>query len=110
MNGYLGESVVDIKDTPFFSFDKSDWALYFIERYSKIDNSHYKQWVLDQVARILNDSKIIIKLATWSNGSSEYIVQVDEPSEKYLKWREAMLGEIDENGDYEYCYDEGIAP
>jgi hypothetical protein len=62
MTGYLGEEIVSIENTEFKDFNKSDWAMYFIERYGQIDGSHHKQWVLDQVMQILKGTKIIINL------------------------------------------------
>jgi hypothetical protein len=47
MDGYLGEFSVDLKRSPFAEWTPSDWALYFIDRYSGIDGDHHKTWVLD---------------------------------------------------------------
>jgi len=113
MEGYLGETIVDIKDTEFKDYTKSDWAMYFIEVYGQIDGSHHKAWVLDQIARILKGTKIIIKLAKWENGQFEYRIILNEPSNEYLNWIKEIKGEIIEDEDYvgyEYDYDEGIAP
>lgn len=104
MQGYLGETIVDVQQSEFKNYKSSDWAMYFIESYGQIDGSHHKQWVLDQVARILKGTKIILKEAKWDNGQSEYRVTLDEPSKKYKDWVVDMLG------DGEYDYDDGIAP
>jgi len=110
MKGYLGETIVGVENTPFKDYDKSDWALYFIERYGQIDGDHHKLWVLDQVARLLNGTDVVICLAKWDNGQFEYRVTLDDPSGDYIEWVEKSRGKIDANGDYEYDYDVGIAP
>ena len=111
MEGYLGETPVDVKTHPKFkNYTPADWAMYFIGRYGQIDGSHHKQWVLDQAARILKGTPVEVVLARWSNGLEEYRVwTADEPSEEYKNWVEEMKGDI-VDGEYEYGYDEGIAP
>lgn len=111
MASFLGETKLNQKDVEEFKdFDKNDWAMYFVERYGQFDGSHHKAWVLDQVARILKGSKVIIKIANWDDGGFEYRCEVDKPSKEYKKWVKEMLGSKDEDGEYEYGYDEGIAP
>lgn len=110
MEGYLGEFDVDVSSTEFKDFTPSDWAMYFIERYGQIDGAHHKTWVLDQVARILKGTSVTVKIAKWEDGTEEYRVSVDKnPSEDYVYWAQQMLGEFD-GEEYEYSYDEGIAP
>ena len=111
MAKYLGENLVNVKDTEFKDFTSIDWAMYFIERFGQFDGGHHKQWVLDQVSRILKGTQLIIKEAKWDNGNSEYRIQTDEPSEEYKKWVQDMLGDYnEEEQEFEYSYDEGIAP
>lgn len=111
MQNYLGEIEVDVKDTPYAKYKPSDWVLLYLFKYSQIDGSHHKQWLLDQTARILNGTKIVIKLAKWSNGEEEYRFSLAEPSKKYLKWVQEYCGEYDEEEEcYEYDYDEGTPP
>ena len=108
---YLGETLIDIKKDPNFKdFTAQDWAMKYIELYGGFGGSHHKAWVLDQVSRILKGTPIILKLAKWSDGLQEYRFETGEPSPEYLQWVQLMLGEKDENGEYEYDYDEGIAP
>ena len=108
---YLGETLIDIKnDEKFKDLTPQDWAMKYIEYYGGIDGSHHKTWVLDQVARILKGTPIILSLAKWSDGHQEYRFETGEPSSEYLQWVQMMLGEKDEDGEYEYDYDEGIAP
>ncbi len=109
MAEYLGEKVVKIKKSKFKNYKKSDWAMYFVESYGQIDGSHHKQWVLDQVAQILNGTEIILSKAKWDNGEVNWRVNLGKPSKKYKKWRKEMLGDFIDN-EYEYSYDKGIAP
>lgn len=111
MNKYLGSTpVVDLTGTPFEGFGPQDWALKYVEYYRQIDGGHHKQWVLDQIARILLGTPVEVELARWYNGKEEYHFSTGEPSEKYLEWEADMFGEMDENGYYEYGYDHGVAP
>jgi hypothetical protein len=70
--GYLGEFTVSLKDSPFYGYTDKDFALYFIDHYGGIDGEHHKNWVLDQVARILNGTKVHVSKAMWENGYCEY--------------------------------------
>ena len=112
MHKYLGEVIVEQSKTPFANYTASDWAMYFIASYGQIDGSHHKAWVLDQVARILNGTPVEIRLASWDDGETNWrIFTIEPPSQEYLEWVADMRGEHDEeSGDYEYEYDEGIAP
>lgn len=111
MDGYLGTVDVDIQDTPFKDFTPTDWAMYFIGSYGQIDGDHHKTWVLDQVARILKGTPVIVRQASWSNGEKEFREKLGEPSSEYLSWVQEMLGDYDEeNEEDEYGYDYGIAP
>lgn len=108
---YLGETeLTSLVGTPFEHYTKADWVLYYVSGAGQCDGGHHKQWVLDQISRIINGTKIIVKVAKWDNHADEYRVSTGEPSRKYLKWVEMMRGEKDHNGDYEYDYDEGICP
>jgi len=111
MEGYLGTEIVDQKDTPYKDYTPMDWAVYFIEMYGGIDGAHHKAWVLDQIARIAKGTPIVIKLAKWKNGESEYRISTGELTKEYFDWVEEMKGEYDEEyEEYEYEYDAGIAP
>lgn len=113
MEKYLGEKLVNQEDVEEFkNFTSSDWSMYFIESYGQIEGEWHKSWVLDQVARILKGTPIIIHKAEWSDGSYEYRVNISkETSDAYKQWRVEMLGEYDEfEGEYEYSYEEGSAP
>lgn len=111
MAKYLGATVVEQADTLYKDYTEKDWAMTFIEMYGQIDGAHHKTWVLDQVARILLGTKVIIELAKWDDGTEEYRFSTWEQSDEYIEWRKEMLGDYDEeNEEYEYTYDEGIAP
>ena len=113
MEGYLGETVLtSLADTPFEKYRPEDWALYFIGSYGQIDGDHHKLWVMDQVARILLGTPMIVKLARWQNGTTEYRCSTGEPTEQYRGWVEAMKGKVvdPETGETEYYYDPGTPP
>lgn len=103
MNGYLGETIVDIKDTPYKYYTESDWVSFYITRYGSIQGEHHKTWVLDQIARLTKGTEVEVSIARWELGDFEYRVNLKEPSEEYIKW----VQEIEEGG---HIYDEGIAP
>lgn len=107
MNQYLGEELVDIKDTPYKGYTQSDWALHYVGIYGQFAGSHHKDWVLDHVVRILNGTTVKIKLAKWSDGTEEYRVSLNEPSAEYVSWVEKIR--FDEDGE-EYGYNIGVAP
>jgi hypothetical protein len=69
--------------------EKIETDINLIGQYGGIDGGHHKQWVLDQVVRVLL-------------------------GDEYNSWLAMMRGEWrEENGVYEYEYDdwdEGIAP
>lgn len=101
---FISEQIIQPDGTPFAKYQQSDWALYFITMYGGIDGSHHKDWVLDQLARILNGTQPIIKLAKWSDGHTEYRVSLGDPSQQYTDWVDG----ITEGGQYDY--EVGIPP
>lgn len=111
MQGYLGElECKTLIGTPFENFKADDWAMKYIEMYGGIDGVHHKQWVLDQVARILKGTPVVVVLAAWENGHTEYRFQTESPNKKYQDWVEEMKAFDTESGEYQYDYDEGVAP
>src|SRR5437762_5985689 len=86
---YLGEFPVKLKDTPFAKFTSADWALHLIESYGGIDGEHHKQWLIDQVARLLSGAAVHVVEARWKGGQSEYRITVGT-GDKYLAWVKAM--------------------
>ena len=107
MKGYLGEFPVELADTPFATFTSADWALHFIERYGGIDGAHHKQWLIDQLARILNDAPVHVVEARWEGGHTEYRIDVG-PSDKYATWVEEI--KAGEDGPETYTWEEGVPP
>lgn len=80
MDGYEGETVIE------HSQSEDDLAMQFISQYSYIDGAHHKQWLIDQVARILLGTPVILKEAKWSNGKTELRYKTGDPSKEYLAW------------------------
>lgn len=108
MEGYLGAEIVPVEKTEYANYTPADWALYFVTVYGGIDGAHHKDWVLDQVARVLNGTEVIVKEAKWEGGYAELRVSLGEPSQRYLDWvTEIKFGE---DGPDTYGYDEGVAP
>lgn len=105
MEGYLGEFPADLTTSVYFDYEAIDWAIHWIEQYGQIDGEHHETWVLDQIARILYGTKVIVTEARWKDGKTELRFKLaDPPSEEYADWVEEMTG------DGEYEYDTGIAP
>ena len=108
MNGYLGEEKVDIGKSKYADNDKSDWAMVWIGKYGGYDGAHHKDWVLDQVSRIIKGTPVKIKLAKWDNGHKEYRFELGEPTQEYWDWVKYMKS--GEDGEDTYDYEFGIAP
>jgi hypothetical protein len=100
MREFIGEVLVENDKT------KEEYVLLWIEIYGQYDGAHHKTWVLDQISRIINDTQIITKLASWSDGHQEKRYSLDKPSEKYLQWVEDMCDGEDGKNDYDF----GVAP
>jgi hypothetical protein len=111
---YLGQFPIEIWNTEFVDFNEQAWALTFIEAYGQIDGSHHKTWVLDQVARILLGTKVIVEEERWENDDGSILRELrfwtdENTTPQYKRWVQKMLGdELD--GEFEYDYDKGIAP
>ncbi len=114
---YLGVFEVDLAFTPFADYTPADWALHYMRCYGGIDGDHHKAWVLDQVARILKGTPVIVQEARWAphpghlSGIMEYRFHTGDPTGEYFDWVKELRGEYDpENDEHEYGYDCGIAP
>lgn len=108
---FIGEFKVNIADTPYSLYVAHDWALEYTMRYGQIDGDHHKAWVLDQIARILNGTPVIVTEAKWDNGHTEYRFTTGKPSKAYIEWVKECKGKYDKKSDtYEYGYYEGIPP
>lgn len=108
MNGYLGETELEISETQYRDYTPSDWAMMWIEMYSGIDGSHHKDWLIDQVARILKGTKVVVKVAKWENGHTAQRFTLGEPPSSYWDWVKEM--EDGEDGPNTYIYNFGVAP
>lgn len=108
MDGYLGETRLEIRKTKYSLYSKPAWALFWIEMYGGIDGAYHRDWLIDQIARILNGTKVIVKIAKWANGKTEERFSLDKPSKKYWGWVKKM--KTGEDGKDTYLYDFGIAP
>jgi hypothetical protein len=104
MAKYLGETPTPLED--HFK-TKEELVLYYIGFYGQIDGAHHKQWVLDQVVRIMKGCEFICTIAKWDDGLEELRVTNYKAklSKEYKDWVKMMKGD---NNEYEY--DEGIAP
>lgn len=112
---YLGEFPVEIRKHPDFKdYTDSDWVMYFITSWGQSCGEDHKAWVIDQVARILNGTPVIVTEARWDDGLKEIRVVTGEPTMEYFKWKESMLGGVYTDGPFmgcrEFSYNEGIAP
>ena len=112
---YLGTFPVAPEDSPYPD-NPIEWAMAFITAYGQTDGSHHKNWVLDQVARVLRGTPVVVEARRWGpsdeypEGLEEFQFSTGKPSDQYLAWVEVMLGDTDEYGDRDYDYDVGIAP
>lgn len=106
MKGYLGE--FELSENPFANYTKEQWAMKYIEMYGQIAGKHHKQWVLDQVARILKGMPIIVKEARWKNGHTEMRFSEGKPTKEYWDWVKEM--KAGEDGPETYHYDAGVSP
>lgn len=77
---------------------RAEMAMQLIAAYGGFDGAHHKQWVLDQVMRVLLGTQI-----------DEESLCTGEPSPEYLAWAERQRWPDGRDGE-EYDWDEGIAP
>jgi hypothetical protein len=103
MEGYLGTT--DVTDK--WPMTPAKAATIIIGMYGGIDGAHHKDWVLDQVTRILMNAPVTIEEARWENGETELRYSVGT-SDEYEEWvRQLKDGE---DGPDTYDYSTGIAP
>lgn len=87
--------------------DKITEALDLIADLGGVDGDHHKQWVLDQVVRILLDCPVERRSAKDYKGQAYEYDALGE-SEEYVAWVEAYCD--GEDGPDTYSWDEGVAP
>jgi len=85
MEDYLGAD--DISDEYIQSKSKDEIILDYITMYRGIDAAHHKDWLLDQITRIVHDGVPDTKRATWENGHTELRLSFVSGSNKYWEWR-----------------------
>lgn len=91
-HGYLGEFPIDIKTHVVFkTYTNVDWAMTYIAMYGQIDGAHHKSWVIDQVARILLGTQVVVTEARWERHAPEYRYCVGDPSTGYVEWRKNVM-------------------
>jgi len=97
MENYLGDiDVTDNKDlNPCFDHTPTDWTLYFIQCYGSYSGSQHKDWVLDQIARVLKGCKVQVKLAQWGD-----LILNGENSEKIIRHEELRISVVSESDEY----------
>ena len=106
---YLGKTPINTAEHPIYSkFTGVDWALLFMGAYGQIDGAHHKTWVIDQTARILNGTPVLVTMTKWDDRPDEYRFETGEPSEAYLEW--VAQRKAGRDGPDTHYYDEGIAP
>jgi hypothetical protein len=88
MKSNIKEVELDITKTLYSQYEKHDWAMLWIELHNGFNDEDQKDWLLDQIARILLGNKIIVKEVLWENGCSELRFQLAEPSPDYINWVE----------------------
>lgn len=71
------------------------------------DGAHHKQWMLDQIVRILTDCPTVTKTAIDAYGK-EYTYEALGESVEYQEWLAAY--QDGEDGPETYSWDEGIPP
>lgn len=109
MATYLGETPIALSDSPLAGMTPTQIALEYILNYGQIDGAHHKQWTLDQVARILNGAPPInLRVAKWDDGTENFRYEIGT-SEAYEQWV-LECKDLDENGEAQYDYDQGIPP
>lgn len=91
----------------------SECAMMMIECYGGIDGAHHKSWVIDQVARILCGTPVLVTMYHYEDelgefSHTEHRFSTDTPSEQYNQW--VVDSCTDSDGELAWDYDCGIAP
>jgi len=109
---YLGEVIVPAWKTKYKNYDKQDWALFWMAQNGFFDGEAQKQWLLDQIAQILNGTEIIIKKASWSDGSIELRFTLANESNAYKKWVSSIanIENLDEGCSMTTEWETGVCP
>ena len=89
---------------------KSDYALDFISWYCGIDGSHHKDWVLDQVARILHGVEVEVYEYRWPDVLEYRFKTSSNLTDEYIKFVETIKSYDEVTKEYRYEYSTGITP
>jgi hypothetical protein len=101
---YLKGELVDTSTHETYSnFKPADFAMLYIKMYGCIDGAHRKDWLIDQIARILLDATVEVRLAFWASEKTEYRFEVLDDSPEYTKF-------VQDTIDHGYEYKVGIPP
>jgi len=90
--------------------DRKQAALNLIISYGGIDGSHHKDWVMDQVVRVLTNCEMVIETGESQDENGKYTFYYESlgESEEYKELiRKAKDGE---DGPDTYSWEVGIAP
>ena len=109
MTTYLGETPIDIALTEYSDYTPKDWAMLYILKYGAIDGAHHKDWLLDQIARVLNGAVPGLLLRKWSDGQEELQLNELGSTPEYEAFV-LQCQDPDEDGITQYEYNPGIAP
>lgn len=91
---------MDISNKPLE--ERVEYALKLLVDYPLIDGDHHKQWVLDQVARVLANSPTVAATAVDAHGET-YVYPTLGESDRYRAFVAEVVGEGGE-------WSTGIAP
>lgn len=112
MEGYLGTEDVD------FALSTNESISRLITVFGGIDGAHHKDWLLDQVMRLVHGGVLDVKRAKWENGHTELRYGDVTTTDAYWEWRHSLEVCDDENCECHddtsnhvcYPYDEGTPP
>lgn len=104
---YLGEfdhKIIEMKSLE----EQREWSLNYIISYGGIDGVHHKDWVLDQVIRIMHGTPVETRLARWDCGTEDLRFNTLEPTQNYHDYiAESCHGE---DGPDTYHHNVGCPP
>ena len=111
---YLGTFDVDETTNPYHDFTRENWVLHYVRIFGQYKGEHHKFWLLDQIARILNDTPVIVTEERWGNKygvvRQEFDFNLGEPSEGYKQWVHEVREWDEELEEYLFDYKEGTCP
>ena len=115
MENYLGSKTIPIEETPFADDTPTDWVMRYIIAYGGFCGEHHKTWVIDQIARILKGTPMIVQLAQWGKSEtevshSEWRYYTGDPSPEYLDMVAHACYDEETDDPNAYFWDVGIAP